>query len=161
MATIKSYTDISQSKKLAEILPLESADMVLPFRHPKNDEYIPGYIVSRNYVEVYNEMMKLPAMEKEDVCKLIQPSWSLTALLNLLPSEFTEKGKYSETTYEIDIRKYALTKDVDIYQIAYGNYKFHEDGNSSWKDMINTSQKENLLDVAFEMICWLKENNKL
>lgn len=27
MATIKSYTDISQSKKLAEILPLESADM--------------------------------------------------------------------------------------------------------------------------------------
>ena len=27
MATIKSYTDIEQSKKLAEILPLESADM--------------------------------------------------------------------------------------------------------------------------------------
>ena len=27
MATIKSYTDIFQSKKLAEILPLESADM--------------------------------------------------------------------------------------------------------------------------------------
>jgi len=85
MATIRAYTDISQSKKLAEILPLESADMTLPFRHPKNDEYIPGYVVSRNYVEVYNEMMKLPAMEKEDVCKLIQPSWSLTALLSVLP----------------------------------------------------------------------------
>ena len=28
MATIKSYTDLEQSKKLAEILPLESADMV-------------------------------------------------------------------------------------------------------------------------------------
>jgi hypothetical protein len=27
MATIKAYTDISQSKKLAKILPLESADM--------------------------------------------------------------------------------------------------------------------------------------
>lgn len=27
MATIKSYTDIEQSKKLAEILPTESADM--------------------------------------------------------------------------------------------------------------------------------------
>lgn len=27
MATIKSYTDISQSKKLAEILPFDSADM--------------------------------------------------------------------------------------------------------------------------------------
>lgn len=27
MATIKSYTDLEQSKKLAEILPIESADM--------------------------------------------------------------------------------------------------------------------------------------
>ena len=27
MATIKSYTDIEQSRKLAKILPLESADM--------------------------------------------------------------------------------------------------------------------------------------
>ena len=27
MATIKSYTDLKQSKKLAERLPLESADM--------------------------------------------------------------------------------------------------------------------------------------
>ena len=28
MATIKSYTDLSQSKTLSKILPLESADMV-------------------------------------------------------------------------------------------------------------------------------------
>ena len=84
---MKSYTDISQSKKLAEILPIESADMTLPFRHPKKDEYIPGYVVSRNYVEVYNEMMKLPGMEKEDVCKLIQPSWSLAALLDVVSEE--------------------------------------------------------------------------
>ncbi len=27
MATIKAYTDLKQSKKLAEILPIESADM--------------------------------------------------------------------------------------------------------------------------------------
>lgn len=27
MATIKAYTDLEQSKKLAEILPVESADM--------------------------------------------------------------------------------------------------------------------------------------
>ena len=27
MATIKSFTDLEQSKKLAEILPLETADM--------------------------------------------------------------------------------------------------------------------------------------
>ena len=29
MATIKSYTDLEQSKKLAKILPIETADMFL------------------------------------------------------------------------------------------------------------------------------------
>ena len=31
MATIKSFTDLSQSKTLSKILPLESADMCLTF----------------------------------------------------------------------------------------------------------------------------------
>ena len=31
MATVKSYTDILQSKKLAEILPLETTDMEYVF----------------------------------------------------------------------------------------------------------------------------------
>ena len=135
MATIKSCTDLKQSKILSKILPPESADMhyeddiSVEFGHGWHPQHI--------------------------------PCWSLAALINLLPSKFTEKGKYSETTYNIDIRKYALTDDVDIHQIAYGNYKFYEDGNSSWKDMINTGEKEDLLDAAFDMICWLKENNKL
>jgi len=139
---IKSYTDIEQSRKLAEILPLESADMYYDGfgRLPQGYAYT---LISPNSFE-YDK-----------------PCWSLAALMNLLPSEFTEKGKYSETTYKIDIRKYALTEGVDLYQIAYGNYKFHEDGNSSWKDMINTGEKENLIDAVFQMICWLKENNKL
>ena len=143
MATIKSYSDLQQSRKLAEILPLESADMFLAINGtiPMVSKYIDDGFITADNTAI--------------------PCWSLAALMNLLPSEFTEKGKYSETTYEIDIRKYALTKDVDIYQIAYGNYKFYEDGNSSWKDMINTGEKENLIDAAFEMICWLKENKKI
>lgn len=142
MTTIKSYTDIEQSKKLAEILPLESADMYW---------WSSG---RRHYIEAMDDG---DFNEKEGHIR----AWSLAALMNLLPSKFTEKGKYSETTYEIHIRKYALTDDVDLYQIAYGNYKFYEDGNSSWKDMINTGEKENLIDAAFQMIFWLKENNKL
>jgi hypothetical protein len=89
------------------------------------------------------------------------PCWSLAALISLLPSEFTEKGENSETTYKIQIRKYALTKDVDIHQIAYGNYHWDEDGSCSWSDMINSGEKENLIDPAFEMVCWLKENGKI
>jgi len=85
MKTIKAFTSQEQSEKLAKILPLESADMVLPFMHTKDNEYIPGYVISRNYIEAYNEMIvKLPGMEKKDVCKLIQPVWSLAALLEFL-----------------------------------------------------------------------------
>lgn len=46
MAQIKSYTDLEQSKKLAEILPLESADMCwyiddnnIPTHTPDNGFY--------------------------------------------------------------------------------------------------------------------------
>ena len=80
--------------------------------------------------------------------------------MNLLPSEFTEIGKYSETTYKIDIRKYVLTDDVDIYQVAY-SYHWHDDSGCSWSDMINTGAKEELIDVVFQMVVWLLENKKL
>ena len=141
MATIKSHTDIEQSKKLAEILPLESADMC---------------INSTNPYMIFTEIRPIEGFDEEH-----DPCWSLAALMNMLPSEFTEVGKYSTTTYKINIRKYALTEDVDLYQIAYGSYKWHEDGNHTWSDMINTGEKEDLLDAVFQMICWLKENNKL
>jgi hypothetical protein len=96
-----------------------------------------------------------------DVYEKYIPAWSLTALMNLLPSEFTIENKFGKYTYEIKIRKYNLIEDVNLYQIAYGNYKIYEDGSSSWKDMINTGEREELLDAAFEMVVWLKENNKI
>jgi len=140
---MKSYTDIEQSRKLAEFLPIESADMFLALNGtvPVMSKYIDDGLVTADNTAI--------------------PCWSLAALMNLLPSEFIEKSEYSESTYRIDIRKYALTDDVDIYQIAYGSYKWYEDGSNSWKDMINTGEKEDLLDAAFEMICWLLKNKKL
>lgn len=54
MATIKSYTDIEQSMKLAEILPIESCDV--------SDFDGAFYIVETNYhlsiESVYNEALK-------------------------------------------------------------------------------------------------------
>jgi hypothetical protein len=145
MATIRAYTTIEQSRKLAEILPIESADMMWE-QHYNNEPYV--------------TVKPHTTIGKSISCHCCN-CWSLAALMNLLPSEFTEKGKYSETTYKIDIRKYALTKDLDVYQIAYGNYKFYEDGNSSWKDMINTGEKESLIDACYEMIIRLHELNLL
>ena len=138
---MKAYTDLEQSKKLSEILPLESADMA---RCGGENVIMTDYISAKKKFSVCGELT-------------ITPCWSLDALINLLPSEFTTENKFGIFKYTICIRKYKFTEDEDVHQIAYGNYKYYEDGSSSWKDMINTGQKENLIDAAFDMICWLKK----
>lgn len=79
---MKSFTDIEQSKKLAEILPIESADMrYAPFEgtHPW----------------VWDEEVKL--LEKGSI-----PCWSLSALLDTLENEIDgEEGE----TYQLNIEK--------------------------------------------------------
>ena len=70
---MKAFTDINQSKKLAEILPLECADM-----YWKNG-------VSDKYIQCFT-----PFVIDEDATNVNfdydVPCWSLTALLNVLPS---------------------------------------------------------------------------
>ena len=70
---MKSYTDIEQSKKLAKILPLESADMYYCYGmdiHTKKWDYdiVPTIIDASNQIDI------------DDI-----PCWSLAALLNVLP----------------------------------------------------------------------------
>lgn len=73
---MKSYTDISQSKKLAEILPIESADMYYCYGM---DIYTKGWsfddtptiIDNSNRIDVHTDI----------------PCWSLAALLGVLPDE--------------------------------------------------------------------------
>ena len=89
MATIKSYTDLEQSKKLAEILPLESADMFYPTNSDYKGEIIglldvPLYIGSDGFVDT--EMGEIYV-------------WSLAALLGVLPkgiiiNKDSQNGKY-------------------------------------------------------------------
>ena len=67
MATIKSYTDIEQSKKLAEILPIESADMYW---------WSSG---KRYYIEAMDDG---DFNEGEGHIR----AWSLAALLSVLPN---------------------------------------------------------------------------
>jgi hypothetical protein len=148
MVTIKSFTDISQSKKLAEILPLESADMYFighqSIINPKEWEYGDTPKVRGKYIAF-------------DDKRIFCPCWSLAALLNLLPNEIITDNRF-ECHYQIDIRKHDGGDDTTLYQIAYGN---NRGLSGSWHDMINTGEKENLIDAAFQMICWLKENNWL
>ena len=73
MATVKSYTDLEQSRKLAEMLPLESADYHYIAQGEKS--YFYPYSLSSDAVKDYDEEIKYI------------PCWSLAALFNVLPAE--------------------------------------------------------------------------
>jgi len=75
MTTIKSYTDIEQSRKLAEILPIESADMSW---------------VSNGLGKPFARTIPIKG-DPEELCGC----WSLAALRNLLPVGI----KVNENTY--------------------------------------------------------------
>ena len=152
---MKNHTDLGQSKKLAEILQLEGADM-----YYSRDETTYAKTLTKYDITHANVLYGSCDIQYFNICEWT-PAWSLAALMNLLPSEFTTENELGKYKYEIKIRKYKFTDNVDVHQIAYGNYKWHEDGSCSWKDMINTGEKEELLDAAFDMVCWLKENNKI
>ena len=88
---IKSYTDLEQSKKLAEILPLESADCFLDY-----DELQKFHRISC-FEDGYNKESQL-MFNENNVC-----AWSLAALLNVLseikpqvytPILFQSEGKW-------------------------------------------------------------------
>ena len=85
---MKSYTDIEQSKKLAERLPLESADM--SYRPYREEGGIPDY--------------------EADLCphRFASwsgfPCWSLAALLDYLSANFRVTVKYLDNHWELDCR---------------------------------------------------------
>ena len=71
---MKAYTNLEQSKKLVEILPIESADM-----HYSTWTILGGeFIVSPNQGDTIESM-------QEDYGNQIIPCWSLAALLSVLP----------------------------------------------------------------------------
>ena len=84
MATIKSYTDLEQSRKLAEILPIESADM--SYYTWKDD----GHLMSPvPFVLDGTEV-------KEDGMFEYIPCWSLASLLKTLNFPSLTQNKEDE-----------------------------------------------------------------
>ena len=71
---MKSYTDLEQSKRLEEILPIESADMYY-FLDPTPAGNIYHLTVQRVDVGIKN----LPHYDEGDI-----PCWSLAALMDVL-----------------------------------------------------------------------------
>ena len=93
---MKSYTDIEQSKKLAEILPLESADMRFCFSHTL------GGRITGHY----------PMIGREPSLGTI-PCWSLAALLNLIPKHIKD---YNVLRIDISENEFVIWYD----ELGYG-----------------------------------------
>lgn len=103
---IKGYTDIKQSKMLAEILSLDSADMVYAYSYSVNEHTTYPYpLQSSKHFDVY----------KDDI-----PCWSLTALLSVLPKlgaeePIIQKIYYYSNPTERYICQYSLTNMTGEY----------------------------------------------
>ena len=85
---MKAYTDLEQSKKLAEILPIETADMRFCFSHTL------GGRITGHYPMIGRE----PSMGTV-------PCWSLAALLSVLPRETRLLKSATDDTYHCDCSK--------------------------------------------------------
>ena len=87
---MKSYTDLEQSKKLAEFLPIESADMY--YNDWKYDFY-DGFEHTGRYVAHLGTPKTIRG-------KLDIPCWSLAALLTVLPdSIYNNTNEFSQLEF--------------------------------------------------------------
>ncbi len=80
---MKSHTDLPQSKKLAKILPLESADMYWLNRHiDLTENKYELFVVdkSNKHIDFFNSYAV--AVNKGEII----PCWSLAALIDVMPS---------------------------------------------------------------------------
>ena len=79
---MKSYTDLEQSEKIAEILPHKSADMFWT-NHCYGSIRSSMTVSSKTIEEYKNLLTRFADLTDIDV---FYPCWSLAALLNVLPS---------------------------------------------------------------------------
>lgn len=119
---MKTFTDLEQSKKLAEFLPVKSADLCYLSKDERGAEYFEEPSVNDG------------TMEDTDI-----PCWSLAALLAAVP-------RIEHLRPSIDLNPKLDSNEVAIY--------YHSEDSPY-------IVRDNLIDAAFEMICWLKENNEL
>ena len=102
MATIKSYSDLQQAKKLAEILPLESADMcwiLVNYGDEAGSRYEPSLITYKTGSHFRDRIF----LKDHTI-----PCWSLTALLGVLP-----KGTNISTPKPINALGYCCWNQYD------------------------------------------------
>ena len=149
MATTKSFSDLEQSKKLAEILSLESADMYYQYVLPKSDKikHNPEIGNPINALKWYNKGYTVSRKEPITLDEYCVPCWSLASLLGVLPN-----NKHISTTLSRGGWKIEPIEYVDNWWCEY-------------EDEIHTknfsTSADNPVDACVAMIEKLHELNLL
>lgn len=138
MATIKSFSDLQQSKKLAEILPLESADMCWT-NHCYGSMRSSMTISAKSIYEYKKLLERFADSTSIDV---FYPAWSLAALLSLIPQEIFD-GEYIINITEGINNRWVVTYDK------------YENRNHSYYGL--STGADNLIDACYELILKLHE----
>ena len=145
MATIKSFTNLSQSKKLAEILPIESADMHYNNASIKGINYVDEY---RAELMDYNTAQKVLSKYLINPMFGIIPCWSLASLLSVLPNNENISTNLSKGGYRISTLEYTNSWFVD-----------YEDETNGLNNCVTSA--DNPVDACVEMILKLHGQNLL
>lgn len=137
---MKSYTDIEQSKKLAEILPVESAD-----------EIWERIAIAGANLDVPEEMEYWHSGDTPYILssKGGIPCWSLAALIEVLP-------------LGVDIHNISDGHKIYYYVELYTKEIYMKLKRMNKPEIcLSTERYENLVDACYEMILKLKERNLL
>ena len=127
---MKSCTDLGQSKKLAEILQLEGADM-----YYSRDETTYAKTLTKYDITHANVLYGSCDIQYFNIREWT-PCWSLAALLDILPLEVS----FNRQTDGVDTYYYIASCDArycDVY----------------------THRHINVVDACYEMVTILKERN--
>ena len=134
MENNKAYTDLKQSKKLAEILPIESADMEYILEQWRDEE---THRLKKGYSEY-------PVVKVDDDCPLQMitlPCWSLAALIEQLDETITtEDGDY----------------ELRIY-VENGGYYVEYSESYDGRILVESGFQERLIDAVYNVIINLNE----
>lgn len=136
----KICTDLGQSKKLVEILPIETADMCISLFTiiTNGNKEMKQVLVPLNYSKV----TEYPA---PDFIERF-PAWSLSALLGLMPKLFEFENDPDDGGCQPNLCK---GWDNNLWHVVYRS------------SIYITEWHEDPIDAAYEMIVWLKENDKI
>lgn len=125
---MKAYTDVKQSKKLVEILPLESADM----------HYATWTILNGEFIVYPNQGSTIEDLQ-EDYGNQIIPCWSLAKLIEILPNKIVVNNENYFLNFTKNSVEYRGIVTCDGQKCV-------------------STKAENLLDACYNIIVKLKKD---